>query len=358
MAKISTYPTIAPQLGDMLIGTDVNDMNMTKNFTVGDILDLGGFVPYVGATTDVDLGAYSIESSSFIVGGGLSTQFLKADGSIDSTSYVPYTGATGDVDLGVHGLTSTRLTVSNNAEINQVSAYGNIFYIVDNLVTAPGLQLEFANGKYYLGDVISNVNGTYVLVDDANNRIEFSKAIRTNGSTGTSGQVLTSQGAGSPATWTTPPVLYSATFFHNANQANGGITVANQALLNSTQQASGFTLGPDNRVNVQNTGVYFLSVNLQLVFVGGGSSPYNVTVWFTVNDVIAANSAFTFTTSSAQNDQTLATITDTVALNAGDYIKVYWWSSVAAISLLATPAGTNPTRPLSPSVNFSIFNIG
>ena len=45
--------------------------------------------------------------------GGTSSQFLKADGTLDSSTYltdssglVPYTGATGSVDLGVHSLTS------------------------------------------------------------------------------------------------------------------------------------------------------------------------------------------------------------------------------------------------------------
>jgi hypothetical protein len=334
----------------MLIGTDVNDMDSTKNFTVGSIINLASssslLVPYTGANANVDLGTYSIESSSFIVGGGLSTQFLKADGTLDSTTYlstitagatyVPYSGATQDVDLGSNNLTA------------------DVLFTTDRVQTSLIVPETGAGGVIDIGLKVA----PYITVDTANQRVDLNKPLYVDSSTGTAGQVLTSQGSGSEPTWTTPPVLYSATFFHNANQANGGITVANQALLNSTQQASGFTLGPDNRVNVQNTGVYFLSVNLQLVFVGGGSSPYNVTAWFTVNDVIAPNSAFTFTTSSAQNDQTLATITDTVALNAGDYIKVYWWASVAAISLLATPAGTNPTRPLSPSVNFSIFNIG
>jgi hypothetical protein len=316
MAKISTYASVAPSLSDMLIGTDVNDMDSTKNFTISDIIALANL-----------------------------------------SNYVPYTGATGDVDLGAYGLTSTRLTVSNNAEINTVSAYGNIFYIVDNLVTAPGLQLEFANGKYYLGDVISNVNGTYVLVDDANNRIEFSKAIRTNGSTGTSGQILTSQGAGSPATWVNPTALYSATFFDTTTQNNGGATVANQVAINSTQNANGFTLGPNDRINVTNDGTYFFSASMQLTFTGGASN-YNVTVWYTVNDVIVPNSAFTFTTTGAQNDQTLAVITDTIALTAGQYLKFYWWSQATGMKLLATAAGTSPTRPLSPSVNVSIFNVG
>ena len=151
--------------------------------------------------------------------------------------------------------------------------------------------------------------------------------------------------------------LYSATFFDTTTQTNGGATTANQVLIGSTQSAEGFTLGPDNRINVTNAGTYYIDFSAQLDFTGGATAPYNVTVWYTVNDVIVPNSAFTFTTTGGQNDQTLARITDTITLTAGQYIKFYWWSAVTGMKLLATAAGTNPTRPLSPSVNVSIFNV-
>ncbi len=54
MAKISTYPTTLPELTDMLIGTDVNNDNATKNFTVGDVVDLatgGGGGPGIFGST-------------------------------------------------------------------------------------------------------------------------------------------------------------------------------------------------------------------------------------------------------------------------------------------------------------------
>jgi hypothetical protein len=65
-----------------------------------------------GATTTKD-----ITAKSFIKTGGLSSEFLKADGSSDSTAYlptatasstyVPYNGATGAVNLGANNLTTT-----------------------------------------------------------------------------------------------------------------------------------------------------------------------------------------------------------------------------------------------------------
>jgi hypothetical protein len=152
------------------------------------------------------------------------------------------------------------------------------------------------------------------------------------------------------------PTLYSATFFDTRLQSNGGATTANQVLINSTQNNNGFTLNANNSVTILNTATYFISCNMQLSFTGGASN-YNVTVWYTINDLAVPNSAFTFTTTGAQNDQTLATITDTIQINAGQYIKFYWWSQATGMRLLSTVAGTNPTRPLSPSVNFSIFNV-
>jgi len=41
MAKISTYPISGdPTLSDKLIGTDPNDLNLTKNYTISQILSL------------------------------------------------------------------------------------------------------------------------------------------------------------------------------------------------------------------------------------------------------------------------------------------------------------------------------
>ncbi len=94
MARISTYPIIStPTLNDLLIGTDVDNLNNTKNFTISEIGDLIGqdYVPYVGATGNVNLGAFNIQAAAFIVPGGLANQFLKANGTLDSTAYVPET---------------------------------------------------------------------------------------------------------------------------------------------------------------------------------------------------------------------------------------------------------------------------
>jgi hypothetical protein len=78
-------------------------------FNDGFIESNNGMLRLINNTTGNDL--FRLESTGVLFGqgfqksGGISSQFLKADGTVDSTAYVPYTGATGNVDLGVYNLT-------------------------------------------------------------------------------------------------------------------------------------------------------------------------------------------------------------------------------------------------------------
>lgn len=182
MAKISSYPSDANvTTSDRLIGSDNENSNETKNFSVGDIINLaasiivpaGGFVPYTGATTNVDLGAFGLTTSyltsslgMFIDGAislngdeGNTGEVLVSQGpgatpswSNALSQFVPYTGATGNVDLGTYNL------IADNVQ-------ANIFQL---------------NSGGILG-----LYGT----------------LQLNGNPGASGQVLTSSGGGVP-TWT------------------------------------------------------------------------------------------------------------------------------------------------------------
>ena len=228
------------------------------------------------------------------------------------------------------------LTAANVGSTSQVQA--TVIEINSDPQVPAGVQYTFPVHNIAIFEYIDAITG-------ANSNIQYKN--KTYSVTETESDLVTAANL---------PILYSATFFDTTLQPNGGATTANQVLINSTQAANGFTLA-SNTVTVVNAGTYYIDLSLQLTFTGGASN-YNVTVWYTINDAIVPNSAFTFTTSSAQNDQTLARIADTIALTAGQSIKFYWWSQATGMKLLATAAGSNPTRPLSPSVNFNIFNIG
>ena len=62
MAKISTYTIDAtPQLDDKVIGTDVNDSNMTKNYTIESIVA-------TLSTANITLDAYASDAAAGIGG--------------------------------------------------------------------------------------------------------------------------------------------------------------------------------------------------------------------------------------------------------------------------------------------------
>jgi hypothetical protein len=151
-----------------------------------------GFVPYTGAVTTVNLGAQSILAGTFVKAGGTSAQFLKADGSVDSSTYlttgsaaatyVPYTGATADVDLGTHDLTAERGTFENNGSSDtitvnhtsgsgigvKVTKGGNNEALLVTKTSGSGNAMAVVGGRTSLVDLslssVSNATGNFLTI--------------------------------------------------------------------------------------------------------------------------------------------------------------------------------------------------
>ena len=155
------------------------------------------------------------------------------------------------------------------------------------------------------------------------------------------------------------PALYYGNFASSINQASGGVTSDNLVTWNTTNISNSMSIsGTDNtKILFTKTGTYNINFLGQFNFTGGASS-YNITTWFSKNGVQVPASAFTFTTTSAQGSQVLANIESPIQVVNGDYLQFHWWSGAAGMSLIATAAGTNPTRPASPSVNLTVYNVG
>ena len=189
MAKISSYPILSnPTINDILIGTDVEDLNITKNFSIGSIVDIVGdeFVPYVGAIGNVNLGAFNITSSSFVVAGGLSSQFLKANGTLDSTVYVPASrtltinGTTFDLSanrswdlntinsLTTIGTSGPATYISKTLNIPQYQAQGNYITQLSGEATAvgPGNATVTLSNLAVISKILTGLNITGGTVTD------------------------------------------------------------------------------------------------------------------------------------------------------------------------------------------------
>ena len=211
------------ELGDVSIVSPANGQVLVYNSSTSKWENSsGGYVPYTGAVTTVNLGAQSILAGSFVRAGGTSAQFLKADGSVDSSTYgtgtvtsvaltmptafsvanspvtttgtlavtatgttsqyirgdgsletfpaltgfVPYTGATADVNLGTHDLAAERGTFANNGSsdtltVNHTSGSG-YGIIVTKGGNNEALYVSKTSGS---GNAMTVVGGRTSLVD-------------------------------------------------------------------------------------------------------------------------------------------------------------------------------------------------
>jgi hypothetical protein len=132
------------QLGDVTIVSPTNGQVLVYNSSTSKWENSSaGFVPYTGAVTTVNLGAQSILAGSFVKAGGTSAQFLKADGSVDSTAY------------GTGSVTSVGLTMPSAFSVanSPVTTAGTL------AVTGAGTVAQYVRGDGSLADFPATTGG-------------------------------------------------------------------------------------------------------------------------------------------------------------------------------------------------------
>ena len=102
ISSTTTLSVLAGVGSRMVVADALGELSTTA------IPSLTGYVPYTGATTNLDLGLYNLTATQIIKAGGTSSQFLKADGSVDSTAYG--TGTVTSVAALTLGTTGTDLS--------------------------------------------------------------------------------------------------------------------------------------------------------------------------------------------------------------------------------------------------------
>lgn len=144
-------------------------------------------VPYTGATTNVNLGAFNLTAASIIRTGGTSSQFLKADGSVDSSTYTPTSrtltinGTTFDLSAdrswtiaaGITGTGATGQVAYWNGTSSQTGS-NNLFWDAANArlgigTNTPSRKLHvigtsalFQNAGAFELDLLNTTSGNYL----------------------------------------------------------------------------------------------------------------------------------------------------------------------------------------------------
>jgi len=127
-------------------------------------------------------------ANSLIKIGGTSSQFLKADGSIDSSTYlttataastyVPYTGASANVDLGAHDLTVANIVLGANATIKPSAASG-AYSFVENDGTTKTLTIQTAVHRIGWGVFNGSTGSPYSYSDTTTGKFVISSSVAT-----------------------------------------------------------------------------------------------------------------------------------------------------------------------------------
>jgi hypothetical protein len=132
------------QLGDVTIVAPSNGQVLVYNSSTSKWENSsGGYVPYTGAVTTVNLGAQTIQAGSFVKTGGTAAQFLKANGSVDSTAY------------GTGSVTSVALTMPTAFSVagSPITTAGTL------AVTGAGLVSQYIRGDGSLADFPATTGG-------------------------------------------------------------------------------------------------------------------------------------------------------------------------------------------------------
>ena len=154
---------------------------------------------------------------------------------------------------------------------------------------------------------------------------------------------------------------FCGSFERSTDQYSAGATSSNVVSFDITSTSKGVTL--DNASNTQITfsvpGDYFIQFYGQFYHLGKGDTVI-ISTWYTKN---GGNSGLSHTYSdevaNGSLKQILGTVSDIITVSTpGDYVQFYWWSDDVDVIMIATPAGSNPTRPYSPSAKVNVYKVG
>ena len=214
MAKIentTVYPTVTPASEDLLIGTDVSDNNKTVTFLVSSVSGAGGIAQGLQSVLDT---------------GNTATQNLSLTGNITVVGTITPTTLTASNGVGTAGqiLSSTGTGLQwiaspsvSCCDLDSVMAVGNTtsrdLLITGNIdMSGIGKALKLTNGV----DMTLAV-GSSITTSDAINlgtTLNFGATTTINdysGATGSAGQVLTVNAAGTGVEWGTLPTQSTPT---------------------------------------------------------------------------------------------------------------------------------------------------
>jgi hypothetical protein len=144
---------------------------------------------------------------------------------------------------------------------------------------------------------------------------------------------------------------FYGSFYDTTNQNNAAGNV-NYMQLNTTSSNNHVSVANGDEITVDFDGVYNIQFSTQFVKTGGGTS--DMEIWLEKNGTAIPYSGGSVTM-SGNNTKYIAAWNYVEELQAGDYVKLAWWSSDAGIDIIA-PASSGP-GPIVPSVIATVCQV-
>ena len=252
MARISTYPIDStPTVEDIVIGTEVDNLDVTKNYRIGDILALSG--GGTGTVTDIALSDGSKPGTSITTSGVFT--FLGTGGITTDVS-----GTTMTIDgSGAGGGSGTVTSITNAADLGTgtaITEIGTFTYsgsgLISTAVTGTTVTISTAatNNIGTVTSVAATHAGTAFTATVTNPTGAASIAINTNG--GTVNDYI--NGLGDLVALSTLPSAGVTQIVAGTNVTVSPVGGTGTVTINSTDQFTGTVIGVTGALPITSSG--------------------------------------------------------------------------------------------------------
>jgi hypothetical protein len=158
--------------------------------------------------------------------------------------------------------------------------------------------------------------------------------------------------------WRSAAVGYYGSFYDTTDQVAPAINTATAVKCNTFNGNWDISVQDNNKFTVVNAGNYNVQFSLQ--FVNPQTSEYDVDIWFRINGSNAeySNSRFTVPKKhGSDNGHLIAALNFVTELEANGYVQIMWSTPNLGVTIETLPAGTSPTRPITPSAIVTLQQI-
>ena len=147
-------------------------------------------------------------------------------------------------------------------------------------------------------------------------------------------------------------IQYPYGAFQSSVDQTAVVNTATAMTFNVTDYSNGVSIVGGSKITVVTPGLYNLQFSGQ--FENTDNASHDASIWIRINgtDVVGSNSIVGMSPrySAGNYFHTIASWNYFIAMQATDYVELWWSTDNTGVSLQAYAAGTSPTRPTTASV--------